>query len=75
MALYDEETFEGVVGEILKPTDLCFYCRERLGSRGVYWHGTEAEIWLHQGCAVRLGVHLHNDAAQLRFKHPDACQK
>lgn len=75
MALYDEETFEGVVGGILKPTDACFYCQQPLGGRGVYWHGTEVEIWLHQGCAARLGVHLQNDAVHLQLKHPDTCRK
>ena len=67
MARVTGENFgSGALPEMVNPTDNCFYCgRKLIGFPVVFWSGNDerkTEIWLHLGCAVKLSIHLSEDA-------------
>lgn len=58
-------------GEILRPTEKCFYCCERLsGDYFIFWDGgdeKDQQIWLHPGCVQDLCKNLAGDLHQWRI--------
>jgi hypothetical protein len=56
------------VASLGEEPDQCFLCGGRLG-RGeyiVFWHGYGRNLFLHQGCAKKLGCCLISDALLAR---------